>query len=55
MAKIMGLDIIGLVGVLYALKQEEHITHNDVVSIIDALEQVHFRMSKDLKNLLLLS
>ena len=55
MAKTMGLDIIGLVGVLYALKQGEHITHNDVVSIIDALEQVHFRMSKDLKNLLLLS
>jgi len=54
MAKTMGLEIIGLVGVLLALKQGGHITHNDVVSIVDALEQVHFRMSKDLKNLLLL-
>ena len=53
MAKTMGLNIIGLVGVLLALKQGEHITDNDVVSIVDALEQVHFRMSKDLKNLLL--
>jgi len=54
MAKTMGVEIVGLVGVLLALKQGEHITHNDVLSIVDALEQVHFRMSKDLKNLLLL-
>lgn len=42
MAKSMGLDIIGLVGLLLALKQGEHITHNDVLSLIDALEQVNF-------------
>jgi len=54
MAKTMGLDIIGLVGVLYALKQAEHITHDDGVEIVEALERVHFRMSNDLKNLLLI-
>lgn len=53
MAKTMGLDIIGLVGVLYALRQGEHITHNDGVEIVEALEREHFRMSKYLKNLLL--
>lgn len=53
MAKTMGVEIVGLVGVLIALKQREHITHNDVLSIVDALEQVHFRMSTSLKTLLL--
>lgn len=53
MAKTMGLDIIGLVGVLYALKQGEHITHNDAVEIVEALDRVKFRMSKSLKALFL--
>ena len=53
MAKSMGLDIIGLVGILLALKQGEHITHNDVLSLVDALEQANFRMSRALKSLLL--
>ncbi len=53
MAKTMGLEIVGLVGVLLALKQGEHITHNDGVKIVEALERVHFRMSKSLKALLL--
>jgi predicted nucleic acid-binding protein len=53
MAKAIGLDIIGLVGVLYALKQGKHITHDEGVDIVEALERVHFRMSKDLKELLL--
>ncbi|MEE9444559.1 MAG: hypothetical protein V3V19_02730 [Cocleimonas sp.] len=53
MAKTMGLDIIGLVGVLYALKQGQYITHKDGVEIVESLERVHFRMSEDLKKLLL--
>lgn len=53
MAKMMGLEIVGLVGVLLALKKGEYITHNDVLSIVDALEEVHFRMSASLKALLL--
>ncbi len=53
MAKSMGIEIVGLVGVLLALKQGGHITHHDVISIVDTLEQVHFRMSKSLKALLL--
>lgn len=53
MAKTMGLEIVGLVGMLLALKQGKHITHNDMLSIVDALEQVHFQMSASLKDLLL--
>ena len=53
MAKSMGLPIIGLVGVLYALKQQGHIEADKMKQLVCALEQVHFRMSKTLKELLL--
>jgi predicted nucleic acid-binding protein len=53
MAKTLGLEIIGLVGVLYALKRNGHISLCETQKIVTALEQVHFRMSNDLKALLL--
>ncbi len=53
MAKAMGLDIIGLVGVLYALKQDGRIPTGQMQTLVNALEQVHFRLSNDLKALLL--
>lgn len=53
MAQTMGVEIVGLVGVLLALKQGGYITQNDLFSIVDALEKVHFRMSEALKDLLL--
>lgn len=53
LAKTMGLDIIGLVGVFYALKLDGHINQNEMERLVGALEQVHFRMSKALKALLL--
>lgn len=53
MAKMMGLEIIGLVAVLYALKMDGHITPAEMQSLVSALDQVHFRMSDDLKVLLL--
>lgn len=54
MAKAMGLQIIGLVGVLYALKQSGHITPDNMTKLVRSLDKVHFRMSDELKDLLLL-
>lgn len=53
MAKSMGLHILGLVGVLYALKQQGEIETDKMKQLVSALEQVHFRMSSALKELLL--
>ncbi len=52
-AQDMGLEIIGLVGVLYALKQSGNISPQDMLSIVKALERAKFRMSAELKTLLL--
>lgn len=53
MAKDMGLQVQGLVGVLYALKQAGHISVAEIELIVRALDQVKFRMSTSLKSLLL--
>lgn len=52
-AQDMGLEIIGLVGVLYALKQSGKISPQDMHSMVKELERVKFRMSAALKTLLL--
>jgi len=52
-AKDMGVCIQGLVGVLYALKQASHISHEETALIVNALDQVKFRMSASLRSLLL--
>ena len=53
MAKDMGVRIQGLVGVLYALKQAGHISHEETALIVNALDLVKFRMSASLRSLLL--
>lgn len=53
MAKTMGLEIIGLVGVLYALKQNGQIPPGEIQELVSALERVHFRMTDELRNILL--
>ncbi|HIO92604.1 MAG TPA: DUF3368 domain-containing protein [Leucothrix mucor] len=53
MATSMGLHIIGLVGVLYALKQKNQIDTKTMKQLVSALEKAHFRMSNALKKLLL--
>lgn len=53
MAKDMGLQVQGLVGVLYALKQAGYVSVHEMESIVSALDQVKFRMSNSLRSLLL--
>lgn len=53
MASLMGLKITGLVGILGALKKQGEITSTEMPEILDALENVEFRLSVDLKRRLL--
>ena len=52
-AKDFGLQVRGLVGVLYSLKQRKEISQIEMGDIVDALEQVSFRLSSALKSLLI--
>ena len=52
-AKDFGLQVRGLVGVLYSLRQRKEISQTEMVAIVDALEQVSFRLSSALKSLLI--
>ena len=53
MALDLGLKIQGLVGLLYSLRQTNHISSEDMISIVENLGKVNFRMSNSLKALLL--
>ena len=53
MARDMGLNIVGLVGALLALKQKGRLPTNSLIEVVEALECARFRMSKELKALLL--
>jgi len=52
-AKDFGLQVRGLVGVLYSLRQHKEISPIEMIAIVDALEQVSFRLSSSLRSLLL--
>ncbi len=53
MAKAMGLEIVGLVGVLYALKNDSKILPDEMRALVTALEKVNFWLSNELIELLL--
>ena len=52
-AKDFGLQVRGLVGVLYSLRQHKEISPIEMIAIVNALEQVSFRLNNSLKSLLL--
>ncbi|WP_020558125.1 DUF3368 domain-containing protein [Thiofilum flexile] len=53
MAQDLGITITGLVGVLLALKRKNVLLNKPMLEIVADLEQVNFRISKPLKQLLL--
>ncbi len=53
LARELGVSVIGLVGVLLALKRDGHLSDTAMPMVVDALEQASFLMSADLKSLLL--
>ncbi len=48
-AKTMGLDIIGLLGVLIANVKREAITRTEAIEILDTIKREKFRISKKLE------
>ena len=52
-AEEVGLDTIGLIGILYLYKQKAILSASDIVTIVDELRSVDFRVSASLLAFLL--
>jgi len=52
-ATAMGLDVIGLVGILLVYKKRVYLSNDEIREIVEELRRVHFRVSNRLLGLLL--
>lgn len=52
-ATFMGLDVIGLVGILLVYKKKGYLLNDEIKEIVNELRQVDFRVSEKLLSLLL--
>jgi len=52
-ATSMGLDVIGLVGILLVYKKKGYLSNDEIKEIVNELRQVDFRVSEKLLSLLL--
>ena len=52
-ATSMGLDVIGLIGILLVYKKKTYLSNNEIKEIVEELRAVNFRVSDSLLRLLL--
>ncbi|CAA6824410.1 MAG: Unknown protein [uncultured Sulfurovum sp.] len=52
-ATSMGLDVIGLIGILLVYKKKTYLSNNEIKEIVEELKTVNFRVSDGLLSLLL--
>jgi len=52
-AKALGIDVIGLIGILLVYKKRGYLSNDEIVEIVEALKEVNFRISSKLLTLLL--
>jgi len=52
-AKALGIDVIGLIGILLVYKKRGYMSNDEIVEIVEALKEVNFRVSSKLLTLLL--
>jgi predicted nucleic acid-binding protein len=52
-ATTMGLDVIGLVGILLVYKKRGYLSNSDIEEIVEELQEVNFRISSALLSMLL--
>jgi len=52
-AKALGIDVIGLIGILLVYKKRGYMSNDEIIEIVEALKEVNFRVSSKLLTLLL--